>query len=250
MKVPPRLLSFDNNVCRLKKYLYGLKQALRQCFAKLSQKLHFRGYKQSKNDYSLFLKTTPAKLTILVVYVDDILITSSDPDEITNFKTHLNTVYGIKDLGFLHYFLGLEASHSSDRIILTQRKFTQDLLSDYGNASLKPVSTPLPLNLKLLPDQGEPLSDATVYRTIIGKLNFLTNTISDISYAVQTLSQFMQDPRHDHFQAIHHVLHYISGTQRQGILLKASHDLKLQAYSDSDWGACPISRRSITGYIV
>lgn len=79
--------------------------------------------------------------------------------------------------------MGLEASHSSDGMILTQRKFTQDLLAAYGNVNLKSVSTTLPQNLKLLPDQGEPLSYATVYRTIIGKLNFLTNTRPDISYA-------------------------------------------------------------------
>jgi len=115
---------------------------------------------------------------------------------------------------------------------------------------VKPTTTPLPLNCKLLADEGLPLKDPTVYKTCIGKLNFLSNTRPDISFAVQTLSQFMQHPTSSHLAALHHLLRYISGTSGQGILLKGLDQLQLTAYSNSNWASCPMSRRSMTGYVV
>jgi len=98
----------------------------------------------------------------------------------------------------------------------------------------KPTVTPLPLNCKLVHDEGIPLEDPTSYRTYVGKLNFLSNTRPDISFAVQTLSQFMQRPASSHLTALHHLLRYISGTSGQGILLQGLDQLQLSAYSDSD----------------
>jgi len=123
-------------------------------------------------------------------------------------------------------------------------------LKSSGHLHAKPTATPLPLNCKLKADEGVPLSDPTVYRTYIGKLNFLSNTRPDIAFAVQTLSQFMQHPTSSHMAALEHLLKYISVTSGQGILLRGADSLKLTAYSDSDWASCPISRRSVTGYIV
>ena len=94
------------------------------------------------------------------------------------------------------------------------------------------------------------MDDPTLYRTYIGKLNFLSNTRPDISFAVQTLSQFMQQPTSSHMAALDHLLRYISGTVGQGILLKGTDSLQLTAYSDSDWASCPTSRRSVTGFVV
>ena len=94
------------------------------------------------------------------------------------------------------------------------------------------------------------MEDPTSYRTNTRKLNFLSNTRPDISFAVQTLSQFMQRPTSSHLTTLHHLLRYISGTSGQGILLKGLDQLHLSAYSDSDWASCPMSRRSVTGYVV
>ena len=153
-------------------------------------------------------------------------------------------------MGLLNYFLGFEISHLPKGITLTQRKFTKDLLKESGYSDAKPTATPLPINCKLLADTGVPLTDPTTYRTYIGKLNFLSNTRLDISFAVQTLSQFMQQPTSAHMAALEHLLRYISGTSCQGILLQGVHSLQLTAYSDSDWASCPVSRRSVTGYVV
>lgn len=115
--------------------------------------------------------------------------------------------------------------------------------------SLK-VVTPLPFNLKLDSTVGTLLQDPEVYRSFVGKLNYLTNTRPDLSYVVQVLSQHMQAPRSSHFQALIHTLWYINHSVEQEIMLRASDELTLQAYSDSDWASCPESRRSITGYVL
>jgi len=123
--------------------------------------------------------------------VDDILITGSNPNAIQLLKQNLLAAFGIKDLGSLHYILRFEVSHLHNGITLTPGKFTQDFLKQSGYLNAKPTVTPLPLNCKLLATDGVPLADHTEYRTFIGKLNFLSNTRPDISFAVQTLCQFI-----------------------------------------------------------
>ena len=130
-----------NKVCKLKKSLYGLKQASRQWFQKLAAFLNSRDYQQSKNDPSLFLKQSASDITILAVYVDDILLTGSNSTEIDSIKRHLDDEFTIKDLGILHYFLGMEASYVSEGIILTQHKFTKELLQ-LQHFSHRPATTP------------------------------------------------------------------------------------------------------------
>lgn len=103
---------------------------------------------------------------------------------------------------------------------------------------------------KLNTEDGEPLDDPSNYRMVVGKLNYLTNTRPDLSFAVQSLSRFMQEPRTPHFKAMEHVLKYIKGTEGQGILMKVIDTISLQAFSDSDWASCPVTRRSITGHLV
>ncbi|XP_019107123.2 uncharacterized mitochondrial protein AtMg00810-like [Beta vulgaris subsp. vulgaris] len=110
--------------------------------------------------------------------------------------------------------------------------------------------TLFPIHLKLSADIGEPLLDPPLYRCLVGKLNFLTHTRSDLSYTVQALSQFMHCPLTSHFHALHHALKYVAGTVGQGILLHATDHLKLQAFTDSDWRSCPDSRRSVSGFVL
>lgn len=184
MKVPQGIPNPDNKVCRLRKSLYGLKQASCQWFHKLSIALQHQGFIQSKNDYSLFLKKTSQHLTIVAVYVDDMLVTGSDPLDIVNLKKYLHQAFTIKGLGSLHYFLGLEVTYVPDGVILSQRKFTLDVLEQNNMLDCKPVSTPLSLNLKLAPDEGDLLPDSFVYRALVGKLNFLTHTRPDLSFSV------------------------------------------------------------------
>ncbi|XP_048503202.2 uncharacterized mitochondrial protein AtMg00810-like [Beta vulgaris subsp. vulgaris] len=219
-------------------------------FARLNEELKLLGYEQSKNDYSLFLKKTLDHIIIVAIYVDDIIVTGSDEAGITHFKEHLHSTFSIKDLGLLNYFLGIEISHLPTGILMTRKKFTRELLQDCPLTLTKLAKTPLPTTFKLHVDVGDPYPDPELYRCLVGKLNFLSHTRPDLSFAVQALSQFMHHPLLPHIQALTHVLSYISHTQGQGILLKATDQLTLQAYSDSDWASCPNTRRSITGYVL
>lgn len=146
MKMPEGIPNPNNRVCLLKKSLYGLKQASRQWHARLVQELKKLGYIQSKNDYSLFLKKTNNDITIIAVYVDDIIVTGSDNFEINILKKHLHETFTIKDLRQLHYFLGIEVSYVKDSLVLTQHKFTRELLQAFGITLFKKAVTPLPLN--------------------------------------------------------------------------------------------------------
>ena len=250
MNMPPGIPNPHHKVCKLKKSLYGLKQASRQWYAKLLAELLLQGFQQSKADHSLFIKKSGINIIIATVYVDDILLTGTDALGINDLKKHLDTIFSIKDLGKLSYFIGMEVTYTNQGIILSQKKFTKELLQNCGFDLHTVAATPFPINLKLHSEEGPLCTDAEHYRSIIGKLNFLTNTRPDLSYAVQILSQFMPAPRQPHLQALHHVLRYIHGTVGQGILLNGHNELKLQAFSDADWASCPYSRKSITGYLV
>jgi len=251
MKLPPGVsASIPNVVCKLRKSLYGLKQASRQWYAKLSNVFLQRGYKHSENDYSFFYKKTAHSAVFLAVYVGDILLTGNDEAEISSLKSFLNSTFKIKDLGYAHYFLGIEVLRSPYGLLLTQRKYTMDLLQEFGCSHITSVIRPMDYNIKLRPDVGAPLHDPTIYMKLIGKLNFLPNTQPDIAFLVQHLSQFLQHPREPHLAGTMHVLRYLQAKPSLGVFLSNSPTFDLQAYCDADWASCSHSRRSVSGFVV
>lgn len=240
----------STTVCKLKKSLYGLKQAPRQWFSKLSLTLVEFGYNQSKADYSLFTKTRHDNITLILVYVDDLLISGNSLEEIQKLKDMLSHAFLMKDLGELRYFLGLEIDRSSAGFFVSQRKYTLDLLKEYNMMDAKPLQLPMDPNLKLTPDKGDILPSPTAYQRLLGKLIYLTITRPDIAFSVQLLSQHMHQPTTVHMQAAKRLLRYLLGTYSQGILFASTSAAYLTAYCDSDWASCPISRRSTSGYCI
>ncbi|KAK9061911.1 hypothetical protein SSX86_019095 [Deinandra increscens subsp. villosa] len=248
---PPQGMNLLSSQClKLQKSLYGLKQASRQWYGKLSAALLSKGYKRSSNDHSLFSKVMVGSVVYLAVYVDDIIITGSNTAEIDSLKDFLHTTFKIKDLGFLNYFLGIEVLQHSDGLILTQRKFAKDMVAEFFIDSPPVVSSPLPSALSLKLNEGDLVSDPLQYRRLVGKLNYLTNTRPDLSFAVQHLSQFMQDPRLPHWKAALHTLAYVHGSFSQGLFFNKTSDCTLTAYCDSDWASCPNTRKSVSGYFI
>ena len=122
MKVPEGMDNPDKLVCRLKKSLYGLKQASRQWHEKLAQSLHALGFSKSQHDHSLFIKKSGEDICIAAVYVDDIIVTGTNLSDIEELKSHLHHQFSIKDLGKLNYFLGIEVGYTSEGILLSQNK--------------------------------------------------------------------------------------------------------------------------------
>lgn len=113
-----------------------------------------------------------------------------------------------------------------------------------------PCSTPVDTKTKLADNDGKPISDPSLYRSLAGALQYLTFTRPDISYAVQQVCLFMHDPREPHFAALKRILRYIKGTISHGLQLNKSSTTDLVAYSDADWAGCPSTRRSTSGYCV
>jgi hypothetical protein len=248
-KPPPGLqLPHPDMVCKLQRSLYGLKQASRQWNTKLTETLIHSGFTQSKADYSLFTKNTTTGFTVVLVYVDDLVLGGTDMLEINTLKTLLDEKFSIKDLGSLKYFLGFEVARSKNGISMCQRKYALDLLEDAGLLGVKPCSTLMQPHLQLHKASDTPLSDATPYRRLIGRLFYLTHTRPEIAYAVSKLSQFLSAPTNEHMLAGLHVLKYLKNNPGQGLFFDSSSSLSLKGFSDSDWGSCPDTRRSTTGF--
>ncbi|CAM9001561.1 unnamed protein product [Rhodiola kirilowii] len=251
MKLPPGFYSQarqDGKVCKLQRSIYGLKQASRQWFARFSDSLVEFGFVQSLNDYSLFTLSLQGDFLVLLVYVDDVVITGTSSSLINKVKQFIHNKFQIKDLGLLKYFLGLEVARSTSGIFLNQRKYALDILTDYNFIDCKPVKTPMESKHNLGTSAAPLLPDAAVYRRLVGRLIYLTITLPDLAFPVHVLSQFMQAPNEDHLQAAHRVLRYIKLAPAQGLLFSSSNDLRLVAYCDADWASCPVTRRSVTGY--
>ena len=209
MKLPPGYSQpprFPNRVCQLRRALYGLKQAPRAWFEKFSSIISQHGFSGSSFDTTLFLRRSDHGTTILLLYVDDMIITGDDMQSIQDLKFFLGSQFEIKDLGPLNYFLGIEVSSSADGYYLTQAKYTSDLISRANITDSKIVDTPIEYNCRLNSHDGESLSDATLYRQLVGSLIYLTVTRPDISYAVHIVSQFMAAPRSPHYAAVLRIL--------------------------------------------
>ena len=166
---PPRM------VCRLQKSLYGLKQSPRMWFGKFTTVMCAQGYTQSNDDANLFFHHDPSGVTILVVYVDDILITRSDSTEATRLGTTLVVEFELKGLGPLRYFLGLEFAYLSRGIFVYQQKYTVDLLKLTGMVDCAPVRTPIGPNVKLGRGEDSPPVNHRQYQLLVGKLLYLTH---------------------------------------------------------------------------
>src|SRR3954462_15507353 len=160
MKLPPGFSTQGvSSVCKLNKSIYGLKQASRQWFSKFSSTLLRKGFRQSSVDHSLFTFIQNQLSVFVLVYVDDIIITGNDNSAIANIKKFIATSFSVKDLGKLSYFLGLEVSRSKQGIVLSQRKYILDILSDSGMTGCKPSDFPMEQHLRLRHDDGSPISN-------------------------------------------------------------------------------------------
>ncbi|GJX25725.1 putative RNA-directed DNA polymerase [Tanacetum coccineum] len=253
--IPPPGFFYKNEkrVCKLVKSLYGLKQAPRQWNKKLVETLTEAGFLQSKNDHSLFVKNKNGIFLALLVYVDDIIITRNNNDEISKFKSFLNQKFKIKDLGELKFFLGIEVLKIRNGLCLNQRKYCIELLHEYGLLACKPVATPMPENGILAHKETEKdklLKNITSYQKLVGKLIYLCNTRPDIAYSVHCLSQHMHSPLQSHFEAALRVLRYLKSAPGAGIIYTKSATSSISAYADSDWAKCKMTRRSVSGYCV
>ncbi|GFY95362.1 hypothetical protein Acr_10g0007470 [Actinidia rufa] len=179
------------------------------------------GFSASAYDSALFTHQSAHGIVLLLLYVDDMIITGDD----------------------------VHVSSGSTGYSLTQTKYASDLLTRAGLSDCKTASTPLDANARLNSLDGDLLSDATLYRQLVGSLIYLTVTRPDIAHAVHLLvSQFMSAPRSTHYAAVLRILRYVKGTLFHGLHFSSQSSLQLYAYSDADWAGDPTDRRSTTGF--
>ena len=179
MEIPP---GFNNEhdagkVCKLKKALYGLKQSPRAWFDRFNRFVKSLGYVQAQSDHTLFFKHSLNKVSVLIVYVDDIIVTGDDVCELSKLKKLLAAEFEVKDLGNLRYFLGMEVARTRNGIAVTQRKYIMDLLKETGLLGCKPVSTPIDPNVKLGNVKGSKPVDKGRYQRLVGKLIYLSHSL-------------------------------------------------------------------------
>ncbi|KAE8664877.1 UDP-N-acetylglucosamine 1-carboxyvinyltransferase 2-like [Hibiscus syriacus] len=208
------------------------------------------GFSNSKSDTSLFLYKHGSDMAYLLLYVDDIILTASSEHLRKSIMAHLNSEFAMKDLGFLNYFLGISVTRHKGGLFLSQQKYAEDIIDRAGMHSFKPIQTPFDTKPKVSATSGARYADPAQYRSLAGALQYLTFTRPDISYAIQQICLYMHDPRDEHMNALKRIIRYIQGTLHLGLHISPSSITDLVSYTDADWGGCPDTRRSTSGYCV
>jgi hypothetical protein len=187
---------------------------------------------------------------VVGVYVDDLIITGSDRDNIRSFKEEMAAAFKMSDLGLLHYYLSIEVKQSASGILLSQGAYVMKILkSDMTGYNLCHV--PMEVHLKLSKQSTQPLVYATAYRSIVGSLRYLVNTCPDLAFAVGYVSHFLEEPQEDNLATLKKILHYVVGTCNWGLWFdrKKGNQALLTGFSDADFAGDVDARKSTTWVI-
>lgn len=168
MDLPPGLTPEvpNQNVCKLKKSLYGLKQSPRAWFGRFTKSMRAFSYHQSNSDHTLFIKKLHGKTTALIIYVDDMIVTGDDPEERKALQIYLSKEFEMKDLGDLKYFLGIEVC----QLVNQPRKYALDLLKETGMSACQPTNTPVEEGLRLCIEPTQVPANKEKYQRLVGRL--------------------------------------------------------------------------------
>lgn len=183
--------------------------APRALFDKFSLFLLNFGFICSVKDPSLFIYRHNKVIIYLLLYVDDMILTGNDPIMVERLLASLSKEFRMKDMGSLSYFLGIQVKHTSTGLFLNQELYATDLLENAGMLDCAPMPTPLPLQLDRVPHQDEMFSDPTYFRSLAGKLQYLTLTRPDLQFVVNLVCQRMHKPTMADFHILKRVLRYI-----------------------------------------
>jgi hypothetical protein len=236
----------ENHVCLLRKALYGLKQAPGAWYLWIDTYFLHMGFEKSDDDPNLYFIISGEDTLILILYVDDLFITGAE-DLIAECKVGLASEFEMSDIGLMHYFLGMEVWQEEGHIFLGQGKYAANILSRFQIEDCRPMSTPMITNWNKLSASDSQLVDAIVYKKLIGSLMYLVNTRPDICFSVNTLSQYMFEPRSVHMVGEKDVLRYVVGTMDYGLDYVKGDGVSLVGYTDSDWAGCAANRKSTSG---
>ncbi|MBW0536457.1 hypothetical protein O181_076172 [Austropuccinia psidii MF-1] len=249
----PQGLEFDKKkkCLKLKKAIYGLKQAPLAWYNRLTAWLKSTGFTASVSDPCVFYRAKDSPIW-LFFHVDDIAVFGKDVEP---FRNQLKSEFDVKDMGDAEVMLGIQMIQAPEGLVLSQAHYVESVLVLYGMENCRPVATPMVPGIHLTEaslDQQVAFKKLGVnYRSAIGSLSYLgTATRPDISFAVSSLSQFLELPGVEHWNAFLHVLRYLKGSSHQSLVYPFKEVKGIRSYCDADWGNCCQTKRSVTGFIV
>ena len=242
-------------VLRLDKGLYGLKQSGMYWYKEISQKLVSIGLVQLQSDKCIFYKFEDAKIILLLLYVDDILIASNWPEMMTHIVGELKSTYQIKELGKVNNFLGMKVTqHDDGQIYISQEVYVDAMVDRFDLHQAPKRSTPLDRNERFEENDEEPVKGVP-YRALLGTLLYLsTCSRPDIAYAVNQAARFCERPTLQHWEQLKKIAAYVRSTKTYGLHfnlgIEHGKQVQLQVYTDADWANCQDTRRSISGILI
>ena len=247
----------EGKVWRLHKSLYGLKQSPRCWNARIHTFLESLGFSALKTDSALYLKGAKDKI-IISLYVDDLLIFAKDVSAIRTIKALIASTFKVTDFGEVDTILGIKVLRNWEdgTLSLGQEQYAQRILDRFNMSQCDGRSTPLPVGLKLTKamsptTEAEKEEMSTIpYREAVGSLMYLMLcTRPDLAAAVHIVSRFGSNPGRQHWEAVKHIFRYLQKTKSLTLTFRRQGEVKLIAFSDSDWETCEDSRRSTSGYV-
>ncbi|KAE8266961.1 hypothetical protein A4X09_0g5390 [Tilletia walkeri] len=211
------------------------------------------GFRQSKTDASLFVRTEPT-FVVIVVYVDDLIIAASKDTNLKNLKSQLAARFKGKDLGDAHHLLGIEIKRNREKRTLTmfQGRYAREVLERFGMSNCKPARTPMETKISLTPRaEGEEKADAQLYRAIVGSLMWLAmGTRVDYGFRDGFLGRFVSDPSVKNLTAAKRVLRDLKGTLDAELTFDGTNGLRIAAFVDADWAGDKADRKSTSGFAI
>jgi hypothetical protein len=236
-----------DHVCRLKKSLYGIKQAPRAWYSRLDKYLQQQGFKRGIVDNNIYIKTVGENQLIVVVYVDDIIFGGSMNKMCQEFAIEMQKEFEMSMLGELSFFLGLQISQFDKGIFISQTKYIKEMLKKFRMEDCAPVNTPMVTGCKLSKDDESLEENQTLYRSMIGNLLYVMTSRPDIMQAVGLVAWFQAAPKETHVQAVKIIFKYLKGTLDFGLWYSRGEYFTLTTYTDVDWAGSVDDRKSTSG---
>ncbi len=245
-------LEGDFDCLQLLRSLYGLKQASRVWNETFDSFVQSLGFQVSKYDPCLYTLTVDGMCVVLVVYVDDVLVTGTCDAMVDQVKQHLKSRFEMSDAGDCKFVLGIEVVHDATdgSVTLCQRRYVQDMLHRFGMDDCKPAASPVDISTKLVASDDNSVPVEAPYREAVGALmHLMCATRPDIAYAVGMVARFMERPGQEHWVAVKRILRYLQGTQTHGLRYASVGQVDFEGYSDADWAGDTSDRKSTSGYV-
>ncbi|WVZ93999.1 LOW QUALITY PROTEIN: hypothetical protein U9M48_039943 [Paspalum notatum var. saurae] len=247
VRQPPGFESarFPDRVYKLRKALYGPKQAPRAWYARLKSFLLKSGFVMGLVDKTLFLLSRGGDTLIVQIYVDDIIFGGSSHALVSSFAVQMSREFEMNLMGELQFFLGLQIKQSPEGTFVHQAKYTRDILNKFEMGDSKPMTTPMSTNTALDVDEDGEAVDQKEFRGMIGSLLYLTATRPDIQFAVCFCERYQASPRTSH--PVKRIFRYLKFTSELGLWYSSGSSLSLRGFSDADHAGCRIDRKSTSG---